>query len=499
MSTLISKIAFTFLALFVLITSVAGNNLQISNITYDEGTNSLNFDISWDNAFYINSTWQDHIYIFAKYRNANSSSWKSVMFEETGHSDDDADMVFWSAPNSTSIDGKRIAVKAGHISTFTSGTQGGNCTAILADNIDFFHPSFKVFGIEMIQISSVGNEYYIGDGTSENRFHIGSDTTQAYFWDQNIFGSVNVGNGPDDINTTHPDGIPVASIDGHIFRPPNNIMKYEISQIQYVEFLNTLNRIAQNNRVATDVSGTSIIDVYVFTQTPTVAIFTRNGVRCDEILPNGGPITFYCDYSGNGVPNEYNDGQNIAMNYLSGEDLFAYLDWAGLGPLNEIEYEQLCRGSENPVPNEFAWGTSGYTSVGIASGSTKGTPEEFLLGAPHIGPLKGSSSPMRCGAAATATSNRLTSGASAYGIMELSGNATELVIALRSSSSFTKITGSSDGIIDNFGYTNETNWVKEIAQKGGHISNDAYTVSRRNTNLLPYSARSSFNGGRGGY
>jgi formylglycine-generating enzyme required for sulfatase activity len=369
---------------------------------------------------------------------------------------------------------------------------------MMEDN-DFIHPSFKVFGIEMVRMSNqIGNDYYLGDGISANRWHKGDDTTQSFLWVEGSAATVNVGNGPFDINTTHPDGIPVASIAEHNFRAPNNIMKYEISQIQYVEFLNTLNRTAQNNRVGTDISGTAITNVYVCTQTENVANFTRNGIRCDAILPNGGPITFYCDYNGNGIPNEYTDGQNIAMNYLSGKDLFAFLDWAGMEPLNEMEYEQACRGSSNSVPNEFAWGTSGYTYAVINLGATNGSPDEFLNGAPVNGPIRTSQLPMRCGAAATATTNRVTSGASAYGIMELSGNVCELVVALRTANSFNTPILNSDGALDNFGDSDEP-WPKEIIYKGGFISNDAQSVSFRKETSIPFTTRSAFYGGRGGY
>jgi formylglycine-generating enzyme required for sulfatase activity len=483
------------LFLFVQINAI-GNNIQITNLTYNENNNSLNFDISWDNAFYVDDSWSDHVYIFAKYKNANGNSWERVLFELVGHSDDNVDMQFWIASNSPIIDGKRLGMQAYHTSSFTSGTQGGNCTAILADNNDFFHPSFKVFGIEMIKISNIGNDYYIGDGTSEFRYHVGNDTTQSYFWESGS--DATVGNGVDDINTTHPDGIPVATIDFTKFKTPNNIMKYEISQIQYVEFLNCLNRTAQNNRVGTDITGTDITDVFVCTETETVANYTRNGIRCDATLPNGGPITFYCDFNGNGVPNEYDDGQNIAMNYLSGQDLFAYLDWAGLLPLNELEYELLCRGEFASVPNEYAWGTSGYTNVIINSGPTNGSPEETINGAPVNGPAKNSQSPMRCGAAATATTNRLTSGASAYGLMELSGNVAELVLALRSVDSYTSSLSNGDGTIDNFGNFDE-NWTQEVTHKGGFLGNDFNTVSQRTENTVPFLARSAHYGGRGGY
>lgn len=497
MSNLKYTPAYTLLIFFLCLKPSFGNNLEITNVTYDEVANTLNFDISWDNAFYINNEWNDHIYIFAKYKNANGSSWERVLFEVLGHTDDDVDMTVTAPASAAIVDGKKVALKVGHTNNFSSGTQGGNCTVQLADNNNFFHPSFKVFGIEMVKIAISGNDYYIGDGTSENRFHKGSDTTEAFFWEYDPNGSVNVGTGPNDINTVHPDGIPVASISSNIINPPTNIMKYEISQIQYVEFLNCLNRTAQNNLVNEDVSGTSITDVFVMTQTSTVAPWTRNGVRCDSILPNGGPITFYCDYNDNGVPNEYDDGQNIAINYLSGSRLYAYLDWAGLEPLNELQYEHICRGSYNPVPNEFAWGTSGYTNAIINTGSTNGSPDEFLNGAPLTGPARSSQLPMRCGAAATATTNRVTSGASAYGIMELTGNVAELVISLTSSTSFDFLS-SGDGEIDNFGESDES-WPLYITHKGGFISNDIHSVSFRNENTIPYSSSSAFYGGRGGY
>ena len=274
-------------------------------------------------------------------------------------------------------------------------------------------------------------------------------------------------------------------------------MKYEISQIQYVEFLNCLNRTAQNNLVQVDVSGTSVTDVYVMTSTSTVAPWTRNGIRCDSILPNGGPITFYCDYNGNGVPNEYDDGQNIAMNFMSGKSLFAYLDWAGLQPLNEMEYEQICRGSYPPVPNEFAWGTSGYTIANINGGPTNGSPDEYLNGGGIAGPAKLSQTPMRCGAPATATSDRVTSGGSAYGIMELTANAAEIVIALTESSSFVLISVG-DGSIDNFGASDEP-WPQNISVKGGYLGGDVQSVSFRKETNIPYGSESAFYGGRGGY
>jgi hypothetical protein len=57
------KMTLLFFGLFFICSSAIGNNVQISNITYDESNNSINFDISWDNAFNISSIWYDHVYI----------------------------------------------------------------------------------------------------------------------------------------------------------------------------------------------------------------------------------------------------------------------------------------------------------------------------------------------------------------------------------------------------------------------------------------------------
>jgi hypothetical protein len=47
-----------------------------------------------------------------------------------------------------------------------------------------------------------------------------------------------------------------------------------------------------------------------------------------------------------------------ACNFLSWMDAAAYADWAGLRPYTELEYEKAARGPADPVPDEFAWGTT---------------------------------------------------------------------------------------------------------------------------------------------
>jgi hypothetical protein len=47
-----------------------------------------------------------------------------------------------------------------------------------------------------------------------------------------------------------------------------------------------------------------------------------------------------------------------ACNWVSWDDIAAYIDWAGLRPMSELEYEKACRGPLKPVKDEYAWGSA---------------------------------------------------------------------------------------------------------------------------------------------
>jgi formylglycine-generating enzyme required for sulfatase activity len=47
-----------------------------------------------------------------------------------------------------------------------------------------------------------------------------------------------------------------------------------------------------------------------------------------------------------------------ACNWVSWDDTAAYIDWAGLRPMSELEYEKACRGPLKPVTDEYAWGSA---------------------------------------------------------------------------------------------------------------------------------------------
>ena len=206
-------------------------------------------------------------------------------------------------------------------------------------------------------------------------------------------------------------------------------MKYEISQQQYVDFLNSL--------------------------TSTSPSATHPAVPGDRygISAASGVYT---------TTNPY-----VACNILSWADGAAYSDWAGLRPLTELEFEKACRGTLTAVANEYAWGTAtiatlaytlsnaGANNEGIATNYSTGTGNanyaatEFSI-----------DGPLRVGifAANSLNSGRITAGASYYGVMELSGNLWERPVTIGNATGrgFTGLHG--DGALDASGEANVSNW-----------------------------------------
>jgi formylglycine-generating enzyme required for sulfatase activity len=201
-------------------------------------------------------------------------------------------------------------------------------------------------------------------------------------------------------------------------------MKYEVTQQQYIDYLNCLPRAEQIKRVASDISGTTVTNRFVMSNTFTMS--NGNSIKCNATIPPAPtPVTFYCDYNNNAVGNEAGDGQWKACNYLSWDDLNSVLLWSGLRPMTELEFEKVCRGPLYPVTGEYAWGTTSVTNATAVQ--SPGTNSESVTAATAnnsqlaIGPL-------RVGCFANGTSSREQAGAAYYGAMNMSGNVLERVV-----------------------------------------------------------------------
>lgn len=231
------KKLFTILLLSLTNFQLVSNNLRISTPSLD-GSNRLVFTVSWDNSWYTNSAphnW-DGVYIFIKYRDcASTNAWQHAIIS--------SNVADHSVQPPLIVDSYKLSDGRGLI-VRRSGVGNGN---ILDDTVKvkIITPGpgssydFQVFGIEMVYIPT--GPFYLGDGvstytitngntgspllvTSDGLLTRGTGVGQIYCINCGTLNSV-----PGDIPAPYPVGY-----------DSFYVMKYEITQGQYVAFLNTL-------------------------------------------------------------------------------------------------------------------------------------------------------------------------------------------------------------------------------------------------------------------
>jgi hypothetical protein len=302
-------------------------------------------------------------------------------------------------------------------------------------------PDFKVFGTEMVFVPQ--GPFYVGDG-SEEPFKFRNGANPSLPFQVLNSGNINAGNGADEINPWYAvDNIPAAFPNGF---DAFYCMKYKISQSQYAEFLNTLNftQKQQRTRATLPFSG------FVFH-----GLAYRNGIW------NNGDNTFGCNLNNNATMNQSSDGLGLSMNYLTPFDLLAFLDWAALRPMTEMEYEKACRGPIYPVSEEMASGVpvGAAKEVDVLNIVNSGLVTETVNVVGSEGVVNTDTLPFRVGFAASSTTNRAQSVASYYGIQDLSNNPYDMVIFISGNLIVNSYLGShGDGILENSGDHNQADW-----------------------------------------
>jgi formylglycine-generating enzyme required for sulfatase activity len=355
-----------------------------------------------------------------------------------------------------------------------------------------------VFGIEMVLVP--GGPFWVGDGISEGTFRQGADAVpfqvtatgavlkastsgccdegeikNAGIWVDGDGGVSRSAATETDMNPDYPTGY-----------KGFYCMKYEITQGQYRDFLNTLTRTQQNARTDSDIEVATIVNRYVMSNSNSIK--NRNGLRCDAALPLTGAIEIYCDLDGDGIKNQSNDGEWIACNFLNWGDGAAYLDWGGLRPLTEMEYEKACRGPNYPVPGEYAWGTtdivSDYFLISDEGSGQEGILSGFNLDNGHAlhSNLSLLSGPCRVGIFPSneLNSGRVSSGAGYYGALDLSGNLFERPLTIGSVNGRFYEGNHGDGAIGSLGDSDVLNWPNSFAYgvgfRGGGWSDPAQNL-----------------------
>lgn len=465
---------------------VSANDIRVSSATLigqdvSAGLNNpanftfARFDIDWSNSWRVSTgpTNYDAAWVFLKYRieggtGCTAGAWQHATLSTTNGNHSVTIINGVTVTINATADGKGVFM-------FRSGNGTGpiNWDQVLlrwnygADGLlDACNVSLKVFAIETVYVPQAS--FYIGDGASnDGQFESGVSGTPFQVTGEGALtlgggGAGSVGNNNragetaplDDFTDATGVALPAAFPKGfaHFYS-----MKYEISQEQYMEFLNTLTAAQQLAR-----HGANVVNEFFLSAT---TVPSRNGVKC-IILPSGGVAgTYACDLNNNGTVNEVGDGQNIAMQHLSTMDFLAYLDWAAFRPMTEFELEKLSRGTNPAVLNELAWGsTSLYASTynpltnGGAGNELPNSPSTTVGNAVYGTTNTGIGGPMRVGIFAVAASTRVESGASYYGAMEVTGNVWEMVVGVGglSGRSFTGVHG--NGSLNAGGFADADYW-----------------------------------------
>jgi formylglycine-generating enzyme required for sulfatase activity len=493
--------------LIFLCSYLPANNVTVLNSSVPDADH-IQFDISWDNSWYISGYNYDAVWIFVKVQNcAGSSTWDHLDLSASGPDHSVSGGTGLIVEPSSGGKGVFIRRNSGGF-----GTQSGTVTLQFASSMPAFATlNFHVFGIEMVWVPQ--GSFTVGDGSTSNTTHstasFGSNNstprtiTSEAAMIQDFLRNDKAGDGAITAHNAIPATFP-KGYNGYY------CMKYEISQQQYVAFLNKLSLLQQSNRIAavpSDPVGTLAMT--------TPANQNRNAIRIRTTAAGSGPAVFDTDMNGDGT---FGDGDNVACNFLSWNDLLAYLDWAALRPMTELEFEKAGRGFNSTLLTEYAWGSTSITQAVSSALTNAETSSEVSTTAgnglcAYNGGASTTLGPLRTGFAATSTTIRVTAGASYWGILDLSGNVWEQTISCGywnggsrqpATYIFTGVHG--DGNLDFMGQFNVASWPTSltagaIVVRGGNWESSAQRaqLSDRNfvNNINENNARVRRTGGRG--
>jgi hypothetical protein len=444
----------------------AGNptvNLTVTNTNVGSAQTSskhrmIIFDLQWGNSWHTSScpgNW-DAAWVLVKYKVGNGE-WKHATLSAVRSEHSVPSGVTMDAPS----DGRGVYIRRGESGTGNYRVQG---VALRwnygTDNVsDDAAVTVKVFGVEMVYIPE--GSFYAGDNaTMEAAFQKGSQDTRPWFiTSENAIPLTNDSSGGyyyisskdfwnEGFNTNE-------DATGSTFTLPADYpkgfraiycMKYELTQQQYTDFLNTLTPAQAANR---------------YNRTH----YNQYGYTIQE---NNGTYT--------------NAHPDRACGFLSPADGCAYADWAGLRPMSELEFEKICRGSGNPVMNhEFAWGTTNAKSAQSVTGSeadraliTANSANSYFWDETTSSPQP--ALPLNAGIFAGQGKTREKNGATYYGVMEMSGNLHEPCVTVGNmyGRAFTFRNG--NGQLSADGFTDENGWPLRDG-KGAGFRGGCFTIN----------------------
>jgi len=445
------KKTITFLTIMIMYLTGYANNIRISNISLEnlnEGASwvHVEFDLAWDNSWRLSvgpSNW-DAAWVFIKYR-TNGGVWNHA---------------FINPANSVPATGSTLEVSSDAKGAFIyrdgDGDGDVNFSNIqlqwdfgsinTSDIIDV-----QVFAIEMVYVPE--GSFYVGgtSGSENNKFHSGGYSTSTSY------------------QITSENEITIANTIGNLFYTSDNsyggdhsgvlsssypkgfgafyCMKYETTEAQWLAFFNSLTEEQKGYHDITDADRKN----------------SDGTVDRNTIAWAGGNA------------DAISTAPDRAIAFVAADDINAYMDWAAMRPMTELEFEKAARGPLTPKAGEFAWGNDRISST-VYTIQNDGLNNE-LVNNPAIGTgnalyrttYTNFDGPGRSGIFASSAVNktREETGGSYYGIMELSGNLFESCITVGNAAGrdYTGVHG--NGIISTVsGSGTVSNWPNNTSGEG---------------------------------
>jgi hypothetical protein len=413
------------LSLFLYAGWANANNMLIQNVT-TTGNNAaaktiqVQFDMSWDNSWRDGINW-DAAWVFIKFKDANGL-WQHAQLNQTGFangsgtantvkvtSDKVGCWVYRSALGSGTFNATSMQLQWNYGLSGLNDVTGlevrvfstemvyvpegeFNCVGGKnnADNVSFYYAEpFFISGFSYGYFNAPGLSFPVINNrlsSSLTYYQEGVNTTVR------IKGDAGVDTNNDGIidNTHYPTG----------FRA-FYFYKYELTEQQYADFLNTLTS-TQINTLGVAGTGITLSVGQYFSSTPNKAC-------------------------GNSTPAR----------------LLSYADWSGIRPISFLEFNKASYGPEQPIFTNLIWD---------ANFGLKGYPAWRASSFPN-----GLTGIVRdAGASSSSTSTRETSGSSYYGVMELTGNLREPVIKLHG---FDFSTSNGNGFLSAEGKSDISTWL----------------------------------------
>jgi len=460
----------------IMVTNVNLHGQNVTNKTWQ-----IQFDLNWNNS------WRDGVnydaaWIFVKYR-ISTGPWGHALINTSGYSTGTGTSTeIRVSPDNVGAFANRLSIGDGSYAVSGMELQWNyGLNSVLDSDL----PQVAVMAIEMVYIPE--GPFAIGDGNGSTESASALGGLDNYYYTVTTVlspplradGNFTNGNGIVRIKgdagiDNDGDGI-IDNPDYPIGYKAFFIMKYNISQGQYGDFLNMLTSTQRTARFM-NMNGNN-----------------RNTI---QLINN----------------NIFVQRPDRACNYISWTDGIAYTDWAGLRPFTETEFEKACRGPLPAVTGEYAWGNGSYSPSYANNSTINNSTRTFLSGTEDgteittlasnnvhwygynsgtggfqtISGGDGNIGPARVGLNVDTLGTRINGGLSYYGVVDLSGNVTEQMynITTTAGRQFTGTHG--NGEIATNGTANVTGWptsgfgFKGQGASNYNISNTSYAV----TNLI---------------